>query len=58
MTGSSSRTSCEPVFLSLELLTLSLPYPWWSSCYRIWKHTFNCTVHGCNARNKLQLHKL
>jgi hypothetical protein len=61
MTVSSSRTSCEPVCLSLKLLTLSSQYI--LSLVRFLSqnletYSFNYRVHVFNARNKLQLHKL
>ena len=60
VTGSSSRTSCEPVYLSSELLPLSSQYV--LSLVRFFSQkletcTFSYTVHVCNERNKLQLHK-
>jgi len=61
MTGSSSKTSCEPVFLSLDLLTLSSQYILYLVRFlsqNLETYTFHYTVHVCNARNKLQLHKL
>ena len=61
MTGSSSRTSCKPLFQKLELLTLFLQYiisltRFLSQNLEI--YTFNSTIHDFNTRNKLQLHKL
>jgi hypothetical protein len=61
MTGSESRTSCKPLFQSLELLTLPSQYillliKFLSHDLEI--YTLNCTFHGFNTRNKLQLCKV
>jgi hypothetical protein len=63
MTVSSSRTSCEPVFLSLEIRVLNLSSQCILSLVRFLSqnletYTFNYKVQVCNARNKLELHKL
>jgi len=59
MTGSQSRTSCKPLFQSLELLT---PSQYILSFMQVLSHNLeiyivNFTVHGINTRNKLQLRK-
>jgi hypothetical protein len=61
MTGSSSRTSCKPLFQRLELLILSLQYILSLVMFMsqdLEYYTFNSRIHGFNIRNKLQLHKL
>ena len=60
MNGSESRTSCKPLFQSLEILTLPVQYilsfmKFLSRNLQI--YTFNCTVLGITMRNKLQLLK-
>jgi hypothetical protein len=55
-----SRTSCKPLFLSLEILTLPLQYI--LSLMKLLllnmaNYTCNFTVHGINTINKLQLYK-
>jgi hypothetical protein len=56
MTGSESRTSCKPLFQSLEILTLLSQYilfliKFLSHGMEI--YTFNFTFHGFNTRYKL-----
>jgi hypothetical protein len=60
MTGLNSRTSCEPLFRSLEILTL--PSQYILSLMKLLlqnmaNYMCNFTVHGINTRNKLQLYK-
>ena len=61
MTGSSSRTSCEPLFQRLEISILSSQYrlslmTFLSQNWEI--YIFNAAIHGINTRNKLQLNNM
>jgi hypothetical protein len=58
MTGSESRTSCKPLFQSLEIITLPLQYILFLMqflSHDLEIYIFNFAVHVINTRNKLQL---
>jgi hypothetical protein len=60
MTGSSSRTTCKPLFQKLEILTLPSHYilslmRFLSTDLEIYK--FTSSVHVINTRYKFKLHK-
>jgi hypothetical protein len=60
MTGSRHKTSCKPLFQSLELMTVTSQYILSLMKFLLQnqeKLTSNTEVHNINTRNKLKLHK-
>jgi hypothetical protein len=60
MSGSSSRTSCKPLFQKLKILTLTSQYI--LSLMRLLtsnldKFTFSSSIHNFNTRQRLKLYK-
>ena len=60
MTGSKSRTSCQPLFPQLGILTLSSQYIFSLMRFltqNLELYTTNSTIHNHNTRSRIQLHK-